>query len=38
MRAQDAPVLSDVDENNFDRAFDHFRPSKHLSILSSELV
>lgn len=30
MRAQDAPVLSDVDENNFDRACDHFRPSEYL--------
>ncbi|KAJ7222830.1 putative halogenase [Mycena haematopus] len=24
--AQDAPVLSDIDENNFDRAFDFLRP------------
>lgn len=26
MRSQELPVLSDVDEDNFDRAFDLFRP------------
>ncbi|KAF8907995.1 hypothetical protein CPB85DRAFT_1376447 [Mucidula mucida] len=26
MHAQNHPVLSDVDEDNFDRAFEHFRP------------
>ncbi|KXN83164.1 Tryptophan 2-halogenase, partial [Leucoagaricus sp. SymC.cos] len=26
MRAQELPVLSDIDEDNFDRAFDLFRP------------
>ncbi|KAF9451350.1 FAD/NAD(P)-binding domain-containing protein [Macrolepiota fuliginosa MF-IS2] len=26
MRAQELPVLSDIDEDNFDRAFDVFRP------------
>ncbi|KAF8891751.1 FAD/NAD(P)-binding domain-containing protein [Infundibulicybe gibba] len=26
MHAQEHPVLSDVDEKNFDRAFEHFRP------------
>lgn len=27
MNAQAVPVLSDIDEDNFDRAFDFFRPS-----------
>ena len=27
MHAQEHPVLSDVEEKNFDRAFEHFRPS-----------
>ena len=37
IRAQDAPVLQDVDEDNFDRAFDLLRPGtsrlKHLPLL-----
>lgn len=28
IRAQEIPVLSDVDEDNFDRAFDIIRPGK----------
>jgi flavin-dependent dehydrogenase len=28
IRAGDDPVISDWDENSFDRAFEHFRPSK----------
>ena len=30
IRAQEQPVLSDVDEDNFDRAFDIIRPGKKL--------
>lgn len=32
MHAQDHAVLSDVDEDNFDRAFEHFRPSMSAPI------
>lgn len=32
MHAQEHPVLSDVDEKNFDRAFEHFRPSMLIPI------
>jgi hypothetical protein len=31
MRSQKAPVLSNTDEDNFDRAFEHFRPSMSLA-------
>lgn len=30
IRHQDEPVLSDIDEDNFDRAFSFFRPSQYL--------
>lgn len=30
MRAQKSPILADIDEDNFDRAFDHFRSSELL--------
>lgn len=33
MHAQNHPVLSDVDEDNFDRAFEHFRPSTFIPII-----
>lgn len=34
MRSQEEPVLSDFDEDNFDRAFGFFRPSRfHSSVL-----
>jgi flavin-dependent dehydrogenase len=32
MRKQQEPVLADFDEDNFDRAFDFFRPSKILKL------
>jgi hypothetical protein len=31
IRSQDAPVINDVDEEGFQRAFDLFRPGKTLS-------
>lgn len=36
INAQAAPVLSDVDEDNFDRAFDFLRPGE-LVIISSHI-
>jgi len=38
MHAQEHPVLSDVDEKNFDRAFEHFRPiiQGHSDVATTE--
>lgn len=35
MHAQNHPVLSDVEEKDFDRAFEHFRPSKSIMLRMS---
>jgi len=32
MRNQDAPILSDVDEDNFDRAFELLRPGTQYPV------
>jgi len=38
MHAQNHAVLSDIDEDNFDRAFEHFRPSKQPTLISTSIL
>jgi len=33
MRNQERPILADIEEDNFDRAFDLFRPGGIISIV-----
>lgn len=38
MKSQDQPILSDIDEDNFDRAFGHFRGSTYTFLLVHAVI